>query len=100
MKKIAFFKQILGSKSLPKRLQRVTPQEVMWLCEAAWNVSRGRVPLSSKEYKALLRHRNNLKRLAKCRNVREGRGQLVQYGGAFLPILIPAIISALAALAK
>jgi hypothetical protein len=99
-KRAAFFKRMLASPSLARRLERLTPEQVMWLCEAVWNVTKGRVPLSTREYKKVKSQRDKLKRIAKCRTVREGRGRLVQYGGALLPILIPAIISALVALSK
>lgn len=71
------------------------------LIECCYNTLEGNVQLSEQKIKKLKKYKNDIRKIAKAtKSVKGKRKILVQSGGAFLPIILPSIISALIALLK
>ncbi|GFR10310.1 uncharacterized protein TNCT_138061 [Trichonephila clavata] len=92
---------LLLSKSTPKQrhmlLQNADKSQIVTLSEICLNVLAGNVPVNVKK---LRRYKNCIRKVA-CRKVslKAKKKLLVQQSGGFLPLLIPAVVSALAGMA-
>ena len=71
---------------------------LMDICECIWNLIKGRVPLKSKQLKALRRYKRLLRKTALKKTSRNERRRILQTGG-FISAVLPALISGLASLA-
>lgn len=69
------------------------------ICEICINFCNGNVKVNAKSFKKLKKYKDVIHKLASVKkahkNLRKEKKVLIQKGGAFLPILLPSIISAL-----
>jgi len=68
---------------------------VKCLCEACDNLLKGNIPINKKQKQQLYRHRNTIRFLASKQNksLTKKKRKLIQQGGAFLPILLPPLLT-------
>lgn len=72
---------------------------ILCLCECILNCLNGNVALGDKEKLKLKRYKTELRSLIEKRSsIKKKKNILIQKGSGFLPILLPAIISAIASL--
>lgn len=77
-------------------LKRLPAPAVKAVCECALNTLKGNVPLTPHQKKKLRAHKQLLRRLADRRvSLFKKKKILVQQGGGFLSVLIPAALSVL-----
>ena len=69
------------------------------VCECIRNLLGGRVPLKSKQLKALRRYKRLLRKAALKKTSRSERRRILQKGG-FLGAVLPALVSGIASLAS
>ena len=67
------------------------------MCECIRNLLKGRVPLKSKQLKALHRYKRLLRKTALKKTTRSERRRILQTGG-FIGAILPPLISGLASL--
>ena len=71
------------------------------LCECACNIIKGNVQLTSKQKSKLSKHKSHLRQLSDKRiPLTKKKNTLVKHGGALLPLMLPAVFSALSFLPK
>lgn len=76
-------------------LKACDEEEVNVICECIYNVLKGKIPLPEKEKKRLGKHKHILRKLiSKGKNITR-KNIIVQKGGAFLPIILGAVINGL-----
>jgi len=68
---------------------------VKCLCEVCDNLLKGNIPVNKEQRKKLYRHRNTIRFLASRKNksLALKKRKLIQHGGAFLPILLPPLLT-------
>jgi len=96
--------QVLQSRQIDKKAKRAllqSSQLIRVICECCLNILKGNVTLSKLEKKRLKKHRLLLRRLAERKPLKTKQKLIQEGGGAFLPLLLAPIISAITgALAK
>jgi len=96
--------QVLQSRVIDKKTKQAlleSSQLIRVICECCLNILNGNVTLTKGEKKKLKKHRLLLRRLAEKKPLKT-KHKLIQEGsGAFLPLLLAPVLSAItAALAK
>lgn len=76
-------------------LKACDEDEINIICECIYNVLRGKVPLDSTEKTKLHKHKNILRKLVSKGKQKFRKTIIVQKGGAFLPIILGAVLSSL-----
>jgi hypothetical protein len=68
---------------------------VRCICEVCDNLLQGNIPISQTDKKKLVRHKKIIRYLAskKPKSISLKRRQILQQGGAFLPILLPSLLT-------
>jgi len=76
-------------------LKKSSNDFVKCICEVCHNLLKGNIPIDKKQKRNLYRYRNVLRFLASRKNtsVAVKRRKLIQKGGAFLPLLLPPLLS-------
>jgi hypothetical protein len=81
-------------------LKEATPEFTKFLCEIVLNVLKGNIQLAEPHYKKLRRHKHTLLNLCKAKKSLKFRKKLLlKKAGGFLPLILPALISAIAGFA-
>ena len=82
-------------------LKRARPELVNALCDCINNVLLGHIPLNKHQHSKLKSKKRVLRELVKRKNKTDRRRKLlVQHGGALLPFLLPAALTALGILKR
>lgn len=76
-------------------LKKCGDKEVNCITECIFNVLKGKVPLKNTEKCKLRKHKNILRKLVSKGRNKERKQIFVQKGGAFLPIILGSVLSAL-----
>lgn len=69
--------------------------EVNCISECIFNVLKGKVPLKDKDKSKLKKHKNLLRKIVSKGKNKTRKRLLVQKGGAFLPIILSAVLTTL-----
>ena len=87
-------------RARPESRRRLVLQKriVSGLCEIAFNVLKGRVPLNRNQRRNWRRYKNQLRSLTSRRNTYQHKSRLLQQGG-FLGLLLPVAKTILTGLA-
>lgn len=92
--------QVVPNKVVKSILVNADDEFVQTICEICLNLCKGNVKCDKKSYKKLIKYKSCIHKLSKVnksqKNLKKERKVLAQKGGAFLPILLPSVISALA----
>lgn len=96
IRKHQHFLQILAKSHPSQRkalVRTATTEQIKCLCEICLNILVGNVPVNIQKLK---KHKNTLRKLAKktC-SIKKKKKLLINQTGGFLPLLAPAIVSAL-----
>lgn len=76
-------------------LKTCDEEEINCICECIHNVLQGKIPLKDQDKQKLNKHKNILRKLVhKCTH-KLRKNIIIQKGGAFLPIILGAILSGL-----
>lgn len=70
-------------------------EEINCICECIFNVLKGKIPLEDKEKSKLKKHKTLLRKLISKGPSKSKKRIIVQKGGAFLPIILGAVLSSL-----
>lgn len=70
-------------------------EEINCITECIFNVLKGKVPLKDKERSMLKKHKSVLRKLISKGKSKVRKQIFVQKGGAFLPIILGSVLSAL-----
>lgn len=82
-----------------KLLEKISGNCIKSIIECTHNVLRGNVPLSKEQKKSLSRHKSTLRTLQDRKvPLFKKRKLIIQRGGGFLSVLIPAALTALTSL--
>jgi hypothetical protein len=98
-------KQLANAKTAKRKklLKKADPCLIKILCECAYNSLKNRIPLSSVQIKKLSSYVGPLITLARQKEAgienSNRQRKLLQKEGGFLPIILPALISALGGIA-
>lgn len=76
-------------------LKTCSDEEINCICECIFNILQGKIPLQEKEKTKLLKHKNTLRQLVSKGKHKLRKKVIVQKGGAFLPIILGAVLSSL-----
>lgn len=76
-------------------LKSCNEDEINCICECVHNVLQGKVPLEENNKKKLKKYKSVLRKLVRKGTNKIRKNILVQKGGAFLPIILGSILSAL-----
>jgi hypothetical protein len=92
------------TKATPKQrvylLKTASPDLIRLLCKVVLNVLKGSVKLPESHYKKLRPHKHTLLTVSKrTKSIKKKRDALLKKRGGFLPLILPALISALAGFA-
>jgi hypothetical protein len=88
------------NKTRAKILSKASPEFTKFLCEVVLNVLKGNIQLAKPHYKKLRRYRYTLLNLCKRKkSLKYRKNLLLKKAGGFLPIILPALISAIAGFA-
>ena len=88
------------SKKRQELLKHADPCFIKLLCECTLNVLKGRVRLDKRQLKRLGPHAHTMVKISKIKNHPAKKNkELLETKGGFLPIILPALISALGTLA-
>jgi len=96
-----FFQSLLKctKKQRDKKIKAATKDNIDALSEAALNTLKGNVPLHSALKSKLKRHCTKIRNLAHKGISRKKKKLLLVQEGGFLPLLIPAVLTAIGSLA-
>jgi hypothetical protein len=84
-----------------KLLQGADTNFIKILIECCYNTLHGNVKLSKQKVKKLKKYKEVIRKISKAtKNTKNKKQFLVQKGGAFLPLILPSIISGLVTLLK
>lgn len=93
------FLKIAPPKILKIVLANADPKLIEAICEISLNLCKGNLKCSTKDRKKLKRHRKSLYKLASAKKSQKRfsteRRILLQQGGAFLPLILPAALAAI-----
>lgn len=76
-------------------LKACDEEEVNVICECIYNILKGKIPLDEKEKKHLGKHKQTLRKLISRGKNKIRKNIIIQKGGAFLPIILGAVIQGL-----
>lgn len=76
-------------------LKACDEDEINIICECIYNVLKGKIPLENTEKTKLNKHKNILRKLVSKGKQKLRKTIIVQKGGAFLPIILGAVLSTL-----
>lgn len=76
-------------------LKACNDEEVNVICECIYNILKGKLPLDEKEKKHLSKYKHILRKLIRKGKNKIRKNIIVQKGGAFLPIILGAVINGL-----
>lgn len=76
-------------------LKSCDTEEINLICECIHNVLQGKIPIEDKLKKKLKKHKSILRKLARKGTNKLRKNIIIQKGGAFLPIILGSILSAL-----
>lgn len=76
-------------------LQVCEDQEINIICECIYNILKGKIPLKENERDVLAKYKNVLRKLVAKSNTKLRKNVIIQKGGAFLPIVLGAVLNAL-----
>ena len=78
-------------------LQKASGSLIRTVSQVAKNTIKGNIPLSGRQEERLRRHKKTLRALSLAKSsLKKKRKLLIQKGGAFLPLLLGPILSAVA----
>lgn len=76
-------------------LKSCDEKEIKCICECIHNVLQGKVPIEEKHKKKLKKYKSVLRKLVRKGVNKVRKNIIIQKGGAFLPIILGSILSAL-----
>lgn len=85
----------LKPKYIKALLKSCDEEEINCICECIHNVLKGKVPLEEKEKRKLKKYKDILRKLVRKSTNKIRKHIIIQKGGAFLPIILGSILSAL-----
>lgn len=86
---------ILKPKYRKVLLKACDENEVNCICECIHNVLQGKIQLQPKEKSKLSKYKNVLRKLLRKGKSAARKNIIIQKGGAFLPIILGSVLSAL-----
>lgn len=86
---------LLKPKFRKSLLKSCDESEINCICECIYNVLQGKVPLKEKEKSKLKKYKNILRKIVTRDRNNLRKNILIQKGGAFLPIILGSVLSAL-----
>ena len=93
--RLAFFTSLKQNGKSLASVATFSEKEVSWLCEMAWNLLRGYVPLYKSEYKLLQQNETSVALIARAKRVTEARSLIAQHGDQVLLPFLRAVVSLL-----
>lgn len=85
----------LKPKYIKALLKSCDEEEINCICECIHNVLKGKVPLGEKARKNLKKYKDILRKLVRKSTIKIRKNVIIQKGGAFLPMILGSILSAL-----
>lgn len=82
---------LLRCSANPSVVKSASLSEIACLVEILYNLSS--IPFTGQEKKFLCKHLDSIRSIAKCSRENTAREQLVQQGGAILPVILPAVLA-------
>lgn len=76
-------------------LKACNKEEINCICECIFNVLKGKIPLPKKQKNKLDKYKNILRKLISKGTDKVRKNIIIQKGGAFLPIILSSVLSAL-----
>lgn len=86
---------LLKPKYRTALLKSCDDEEINIICECIFNVLKGKIPLEKKEKSKLKKYKETLRKLVSKGKNKVRKSIIIQKGGAFLPIVLGAVLSAL-----
>lgn len=86
---------LLKPKHRKVLLKACGEEEINCLCECIYNVLQSKIPIKEKEKSKLNRYKNILRKLISKGKNKLRKNIIVQKGGAFLPIILGSVLTAL-----
>lgn len=86
---------ILKPKFQKSIIEACNDEEINCICECIYNVLQGKIPIANQEKLHLNKHRHVLRKLITKGKNKQRKHIIIQKGGAFLPIILGSILSAL-----
>lgn len=86
---------ILKPKFRKALLKSCNDEEIKCICECIYNVLQGGIPIPENEKIKLQKHKNILRKLISKGKNKFRKHIIIQKGGAFLPIILGSVLSAL-----
>lgn len=86
---------LLKPKYRTALLKSCDDEEINIICECIYNVLKGKVPLENKQKSKLRKYKDILRKLVAKTKHKIRKTVIIQKGGAFLPIVLGAVLSAL-----
>ena len=102
IKYMELLKKIMKARSKKRQelLKKAEPCFIKLLCECTLNVLKGRIHLDKRQLKRLGPHAHTMVKVSKVkRHPTKKDKEVLETKGGFLPIILPALISALGTLA-
>ena len=93
--------KVLAACNRPIRtiiLKKASKELILTLYECALNVAKGHIKLTDQQKQNLQKNKIALRTLLEKRKSTDRRKVLIQKGGVLLPVILPAIISAIGAI--
>lgn len=86
---------VLKPKHCKALLKVCSEEEINCICECIYNVIQGKVPIQEKHRSLLKKYKYILRKLVSKQKNKSRRNIIIQKGGAFLPIILGSVLSAL-----
>jgi hypothetical protein len=86
---------LLKPKYRTALLKSCDEEEINIICECIYNVLKGKIPLEKKDKSKLRKYKDTLRKLVSKGKHKLRKTAIIQKGGAFLPIVLGAVLSAL-----
>lgn len=86
---------LLKPKYRTALLKSCDDEEINIICECIYNVLNGKIPLEKKDKSKLGKYKDTLRKLVSKGKQKLRKTVIIQKGGAFLPIILGAVLSAL-----
>lgn len=87
--------QLLKPKYRTALLKSCDDEEINIICECIYNVLKGKIPLEKKDKSKLKKYKDTLRTLVSKGKHKFRKTVIIQKGGAFLPIILGAVLSTL-----
>lgn len=87
--------RVLKPKFRRALLKSCNQEEINCICECIYNVLLGKIPIPDNEKQKLNKYKNILRKLISKGKNNLRKKIIIQKGGAFLPIIVGSVISAL-----